>query len=95
VNLLARMIDRGLMEAGRIVRMTVTLPDRPGALAALSAVLAEERANILEITHDRLRSNIDFGEAEVELLLATRGRDHIDTILEELTTRGYAPTEMD
>ncbi len=93
VNVLARMIDRGLMEAGRIVRLTVTLPDRPGALAALSAVLAAERANILEIVHDRLRSNIDFGEAEVELLLATRGPDHIESILKSLRSHDYTPTE--
>jgi threonine dehydratase len=92
VNVLARIIDRGLVEAGRSVRIAVTLPDRPGALAKLATVLGAERANILEITHDRLHSDIDVGEAQVDLLLSTRGPEHIEAVLRALRGEGYAPT---
>jgi threonine dehydratase len=53
VNLIARVIERGLVKDGRLVRLRVRLRDRPGALARLTAVVAEARANILRIEHDR------------------------------------------
>ena len=53
VTMLARIIERGLVKDGRLVRLGVALQDRPGALARLTALIAEERANILQIDHDR------------------------------------------
>src|SRR5207249_4316914 len=53
VNLIARIIERGLVKDGRIVRLTVLLRDRPGSLARLTELVAEARANVLHIGHDR------------------------------------------
>jgi threonine dehydratase len=94
VNLIARIIERGLVKDGRIVRLTVLLRDRPGALARLSELVAEARANVLHIGHDRAFSRARLGETEVELTLETSGRDHINAILRHLLSAGYTVEEV-
>lgn len=89
VNLIARIIERGLVKAGRLVRLVVRLPDRPGALARLASALAEQQVNVLEIFHNRMSSRSALGEALVELTLETRGPDHIDALQAVLRERGY------
>ncbi|MFW6156221.1 MAG: threonine ammonia-lyase [Armatimonadota bacterium] len=95
VTTLAAIIDRGLVEAGRAVRMQVTLTDRPGALAALSAEIAEAGANIVEIYHDRLSMDLELGQAEVEIVLGTRGHDHVREVLGHLAEKGYDARRID
>ncbi|MEK7444256.1 MAG: threonine ammonia-lyase [candidate division NC10 bacterium] len=94
VNLISRIIERGLVKDGRIVRLTVLLRDRPGALAALTRLVAEGRANVLHIQHDRAFSRARIGDTEVELTLETSGRDHIDAVKRHLAEAGYAVTEV-
>ncbi len=89
VTTLAAIIERGLVEAGRVVRLQVTLPDRPGSLAALTQVIAEAKANIVEIFHDRLGVSLELGQAEVEIALATRGPEHIAEVLDRLYQEGF------
>ena len=89
VNLIARIIERGLVKAGRLVRLVIKLPDRPGSLARLTAALAEERANVIEIFHNRMSSRSALGEALVEMTLETRGQEHIDSLRATLRARGY------
>lgn len=89
VNLIARIIERGLVKAGRLVRLVIKLPDRPGALAKLTAAVAEQRANVIEIFHNRMSSRSALGEALVELTLETRGSDHILSLRQALSDRGY------
>ncbi|MGH7403897.1 MAG: threonine ammonia-lyase, partial [Candidatus Rokuibacteriota bacterium] len=67
VNVIARVIERGLVKDGRLVRLRVRLRDRPGALARLTALVAEARANVLRIEHDRAFSRAPVGDSEVEL----------------------------
>jgi len=93
VTMLARIIERGLVKDGRLVRLGVVLQDRPGALARLTAQLAEERANILQIEHDRAFSHQPIGSTEVELTLETSGRKHIDAIKQRLESAGYSVEE--
>jgi threonine dehydratase len=94
VNLIARIIERGLVKDGRIVRLTVLLRDRPGSLARLTALVAETRANVLHIGHDRAFSRARLGETEVELTLETSGRDHIDAVKRHLHEAGYTVEEV-
>ncbi|OGK86444.1 MAG: threonine ammonia-lyase [Candidatus Rokubacteria bacterium GWC2_70_16] len=94
VNLISRIIERGLVKDGRIVRLTVLLRDRPGALAGLTRLVAECRANVLHIQHDRAFSRARIGDTEVELTLETSGRDHIDAVKRHLAEAGYAVTEV-
>jgi threonine dehydratase len=93
VTMLARIIERGLVKDGRLVRLGVILQDRPGALARLTAQIAEERANILQIEHDRAFSRQPIGSTEVELTLETSGRKHIDAIKQRLESAGYSVEE--
>ena len=89
VTMLSRIIERGLVKDGRLVRLAVMLVDRPGALARLTALVAESRANILHIEHDRAFSRAGIGESEVELTLETSGREQIDEIKARLSNAGY------
>ena len=89
VNVLARIIERGLVKDGRMVRFTVRIQDVPGTLATLTGLLAELQANILEIYHNRAFSKADLAETEVELTLETKGTDHIEQIGARLRKKGY------
>jgi threonine dehydratase len=93
VTVLSRIIERGLVKDGRLVRLAVVLRDRPGELARLTALIAEERANIVHIAHDRAFSRAPIGETEVELTLETSGRAQIDRLLARLAGAGYRAHE--
>jgi threonine dehydratase len=94
VTMLARIIERGLVKDGRLVRLGVLLRDRPGALSRLTALLADERANIVHIEHDRaFAPGAAIGESEVELTLEMSGRPHIQRLLERLDAAGYRVEE--
>ena len=87
--LLGRIIQQGLIKNGRVMRIRLSLNDRPGTLARLLNQVAALQANILHIHHDRgtERSNID--ETQVELELETRNADHIREIDAALEAAGY------
>jgi len=89
VNLISRIIEKGLIQDGRLSRLSVLLPDRPGYLARLTQRLGKEGANILQIEHVRGFGEIPIGETEVELIVETTGRDHIHRIHEALREEGF------
>jgi threonine dehydratase len=93
VNLMSRIIERGLVKTGRMVRLFLTLPDVTGALAGVTQLLAEQRANIVEINHDRAFSGAEVGQTSIELVLETHGFPHIAEIRAALAARGYAIRE--
>jgi threonine dehydratase len=93
VTMLARIIERGLVKDGRLVRLGVVLQDRPGALARLTGLIAEERVNILQIEHDRAFSRQAIGGTEVALTLETSGRRQIDALTQRLAAAGYSVEE--
>jgi len=90
-NLLARIIERGLLKAGRRSKLRLNLLDRPESLARLTQTLADRRANVLAISHDRMSADSAPDEVTVELTLETRGEAHVIELLAELTARGYRP----
>ena len=89
VNLLSRIIERGLIHDGRLAELVVRIHDRPGALAAVTALLAEQGANILQLDHRRGSAGLRLTEAEVELTLETRGRKHVQSIVRAFEGAGY------
>jgi threonine dehydratase len=89
VTLLSRIIERGLVKDGRLVRLRVHLPDYPGALNRLTSILAEHRANIVETDYDRAYHGVGLGETAIEITMETRGPDHIAEIISGLSTAGY------
>jgi threonine dehydratase len=94
VNILARVIEKGLVKDGRLVRLAVLLADRPGALARLCAVVAGQRANILEIGHNRAFTAARIGESEVVLTLETWGPEQIEAVVGALRAANYQVDEV-
>lgn len=89
VNLLSRIIERGLIRDGRLAHLRVRVDDRPGALATLTALLAAQGANVLTLEHRRGVHGLWLTEAEVDLALETRGREHVAELVRVLTREGY------
>ena len=89
VTLLARIIERGLVKDGRLFGVRVYLQDRPGALQSLTEVLARERANIVETTHNRSYYGVSLGETVIDCTLETRGASHISSISHALREAGF------
>ncbi len=94
MNVISRIIERGLVKAGRLVRLEVRLPDRPGKLARLTTQIAEQRANIVEIYHNRAFSKkASLGDVMVEVTLETTGRPHIQELIDSLSSQGWQVAE--
>jgi threonine dehydratase len=90
VTLLAKIIERGLVKDGRLLRIRVHLQDRPGALLALTHILARERANIVETIHNRAYYGVSLGESVIDVTLETRGASHIAAISHALREAGFS-----
>ena len=90
VSLLSRIMERGLVKDGRLVRLRVHLPDYPGALHRLTGILAQHRANIVETSYDRAYYGVNLGDTAIDITMETRGPDHIAELLSALGAGGYA-----
>lgn len=88
VNMLSRIIDRGLVSDGRLVRLMVRMRDRPGSLAWLTRAIADGGANVLEIAHRRAFADISVGDVEIVVHLETRGREHVSELVASLEGKG-------
>lgn len=84
VNLLERIIDRGLLESHRKVRILVPISDTPGTLHRLTGVIMQQGANILQVFHDRDSSNTGISGTNVIFTLETKGKEHLDALLKEM-----------
>lgn len=84
VNLISRIIDRGLIRAGRRLRINALLQDRPGSLARLTSMIAGEGANVLQAIHDRSEPSTRIDQTDVALTLETRGPEHSHAIIEAM-----------
>lgn len=90
MTLLARIIERGLESDGRLARLKVVIPDKPGSIAELTAIIAKRRANIFQISQSRPLSDVQLGQTEVELVLETRGWDHVQEIVTAIAAVGLS-----
>jgi threonine dehydratase len=87
--LLDRIIRQGLFRNGRYLRFSVTLADTPGSLHRMLGTVAEMRANVLHIHHDRSGGNLPIHLTRVMLEVETRGTQHVQDLLEALEQAGY------
>lgn len=92
VNVLSRIIERGLVESGRLTRLEVLVPDRPGALAETLGELARQRANVVEIHHDRAFGRGSLGQVVVQIVAETRGPEHAQELIGGLARLGHEAT---
>ena len=84
VNLLSRILDRGLIRAGRRLRINVLISDRPGSLKRLTEFLASQEVNILQAIHDRSEPFTTIDQTEVALTLETKGASHSREVVRAL-----------
>ncbi len=92
--LLAAIIERGMVRAGRLARITVSVRDVPGSLAKITATVAEAGANIDEVHHQRAFTMLAAQNVEIEMVIQTRGREHIAQVLAALNTAGFEASEQ-
>lgn len=89
INTIDRILQRGSLRMGRLIRIEVDLLDVPGSLWKLMGIIAKEKANILHIFHDRLNLENPIQVSRVKLNLETRGHDHAKEVMEKLKEAGY------
>lgn len=84
--ILAQALLRGLARERRIARLRVETPDRPGSLATATRIIAEQGGNVLEVKHERLSYDVPIKATQIEFVLETQGRAHLDRIIDGLKT---------
>jgi threonine dehydratase len=89
VKTISVVVERGLLAAGRYLKLKVELEDVPGSLAKLAGDIAATRANIFYINHDRRSISLPLGKTEVYLELETKGYEHIKQVVDYLNKQGY------
>ncbi len=93
INMISRIIDRGLVFDGRAARLAVKVRDRPGSLAALTRTVADLGANVLETYHRRAYADISLGDVEIVIQMETRGREHVEEVIGALEALGHEVEE--
>ena len=91
--LLAAIIQRGMVRAGRLARMRVCARDVPGSLAKITAIVSDAGANIDEVHHQRAFTMLAAQNVEIQLVVQTRGREHVQALLQALRGAGYEAEE--
>jgi threonine dehydratase len=94
-RVLASVLLRALARSGRLIRLHIDVPDQPGALAAIAAVVAREHGNIVDVEHRRDLPGIALKNARLELSIETRDRSHAGEITRALTAAGFPATVAD
>jgi threonine dehydratase len=89
-RLLASVLARELAREGRLTQLTIDLVDRPGRLAKVANLLGEAGANIVEVYHQRIFSDLPAKAALLELVIETRDRDHLNDTVKCLKAAGFA-----
>jgi threonine dehydratase len=92
-RLLASLLMRGLVRGGRLVRLRAELPDLPGVLSRVAGIVGGLGGNIVEVHHQRLFHDTSVKRAELDLVIETQNRRHVDTMIEALVAAGF-PTRL-
>jgi len=92
-RLLASILMRGLVREGRLVRLRCELPDVPGALSRLSGVVGKHAGNIVEVHHQRLFHDASVKRAELDVVVETQNRRHVEVLIAALMAAGF-PTQL-
>ncbi|MGQ5701543.1 threonine ammonia-lyase [Sandaracinobacteroides sp. A072] len=88
-RLLANVLLRDLVRSGRLARLKIRLKDRPGQLFGVARVFDQQQVNILEVSHQRIFTNLPAKGLVTEIECETRGADHLDRLIEALRAAGY------
>ncbi|MDQ1531569.1 MAG: threonine dehydratase [Microbacteriaceae bacterium] len=89
--MMERVISRGLVASDRYLTLRIGLPDRPGQLAVVSALIAEANANVVEVMHTRHGTGMQISEVLIDISVETRGAAHREAVMSRLQHAGYDP----
>ncbi|GAA2749010.1 L-threonine ammonia-lyase [Amnibacterium kyonggiense] len=89
--MMERVISRGLVASDRYMTLRIGLPDRPGQLAVISALIADASANVVEVLHTRHGTGTQISEVQIDISVETRGRAHQAVLMQRLQEAGYEP----
>ena len=89
--MMERVISRGLVTSDRYMTLRIGLPDRPGQLAVISALISEANANVVEVLHTRHGAGTQISEVQIDISVETRGKPHQAALLSRLEEAGYQP----
>ncbi|MDP9883273.1 threonine dehydratase [Sinomonas atrocyanea] len=92
--LMLKVIQRGLSAAGRFLTVRMMLDDRPGSLATISRIIAENDANVTGVDHTRVGGSIAMGDVAITIDMETKGHEHSDQVLRALRAEGFQPIVM-
>jgi threonine dehydratase len=91
-RLLASILTRELARDGRLSRLAIDVPDRPGQLAKISSVIGRAGCNVVEVYHQRVFTDVPAKGTELHLVVETRDRAHLEQVVSDLRENGYAVT---
>jgi len=94
-RVLANVLMRGLVRGGRLIHLSIEVPDKPGALAGLTQAVAELGGNIIEVQHQRIFGTVSANVVEVELLIEVEDAAKGDVIVQALTARAVNVHRLD
>ena len=89
VQVLSIIIEKGLIKSHRKMKLVITLIDKPGALMRLTDLFKNANANIIQIDYDRFSTKLSYGDAQITIMLETKGVEHQKTIRSLLEEAGY------
>jgi len=94
-RLLASILMRNLVRDRRIVRLRIKIPDRPGLLAKVTAVIGEAGGNIMEVSHQRLFGHVEAKSTDLDVVMETRDAAHVDDVIARLEASGFRTKLLD
>ncbi|MCL2214970.1 MAG: threonine ammonia-lyase, partial [Treponema sp.] len=89
VNILSRVIDRGLLKSGRLTNLSIELIDKPGQLMSVSTIIASEGANVISVHYTPGGENMDINGCFLNISMETRNHEHLEHIRKALTNEGF------
>jgi threonine dehydratase len=89
MNMLEKVVHRGLVKSGRLTELRVAVEDKPGVLKSLTAILADLNCNVLEVRHDRNQIGIELGGTSIDFLVETSGEEHSLALRQALQKSGF------
>ena len=92
VNILSRVINRGLLKSGRIADLTIEMLDKPGQLKEVSRIIADLGANVIRVRHNQGGENTDINDCYLKISMETRNLRHLCEIKKALCDAGYKLT---
>ena len=89
VNMISRIIEKGLLRAGRVSKLRILMQDRPGQLEQVSRLIAGAGANVMAVHHDRTDVDLDIRDAILEITMETQDREHAQRVIKALREAGF------